>query len=43
MEVSKRWSEVVEDVLSLRQKRNVGMERKLMGLKDSAVKMSNLS
>lgn len=42
MEASKWWSEVVGGVLSLRQNRNVGMERKLTGLKDSAVKMCNL-
>lgn len=36
-EASKRWNEVVENVLVLRQKRSVRMERKLTGLKDSAV------
>lgn len=35
-EASKRWNEV-ENVLVLRQKRSVRMERKLTGLKDSAV------
>lgn len=36
-EASKRYREVVDDVLSLRQKRTVRMERKLVGLKGNAV------
>lgn len=36
-EASKRYRGVVDDVLSLRQKRTVRMERKLMGLNGNAV------